>query len=322
MSQTATDTNVSTIYRGDDTLRGHISDAMRADSTLTQSRVSKEAGVSSATLSQWLGGTYKGNNESIDTKMRMWLESHQARVAAGEQLPTAPSFVHTPTAKRIVAALNYAQVAEDIAVIYGAAGVSKSSTLRHYRDNWPNVWLVTMKPATSGVVPALEEICEAMNLSASGGARRMSREITKRVAGTHGLLLIDEAQHLSVAALDQIRSIHDDTSIGIALVGNTGVFSRMAGGRNADQLDRLYSRIGKRLKLDRATDGDINALIDAWGVTDAKCKPTLMEIARRPGALRTFTKVLRLASMSAAAEGRPVCCEDVKAASRELGGAH
>jgi DNA transposition AAA+ family ATPase len=147
----------------------------------------------------------------------------------------------------------------------------------------------------------------------------MARAIAKRVRDTHGLLVIDEAQHLSVLALDQVRSIHDATGIGIALVGNEGVYARMAGGRNAAALDRLFSRIGKRLALRKSTDSDIKALVKAWGISDAKCLPALMEIAKRPGALRTLTKTLRLASMQAAAEKREVCCEDVRAAARELG---
>jgi DNA transposition AAA+ family ATPase len=146
----------------------------------------------------------------------------------------------------------------------------------------------------------------------------MSKRIHKKVKDTHGLLVIDEAQHLSVAALDQVRSIHDATGVGIALVGNDGVFARMAGGRNAQQLDRLYSRVGKRLRVEKSTEADILAIIKAWGIDDAECRTTLIAIARRPGALRTLTKTLRLASMHAAAEGRAVCCKDARAAASEL----
>src|SRR5690606_2961156 len=189
----------------------------------------------------------------------------------------------------------------------------------HYQASRPNVWIATMTPASSGVVTSLEDVCDALGISEGGGARRMFKAIVKRVRDTHGLLVIDEAQHLSVAALDQLRSIHDATGIGIALVGNEGVYSRMAGGRNASQLDRLFSRIGKRLGLRQSSEADIKAVVKAWGISDAKCMPVLIEIARRPGALRALTKVLRLASVTAMAEKRDVCCSDVRAAARELG---
>lgn len=315
MNDTAT---VRPIYQGDAELRDQVRALMNNDRRLTQALVSKEAGISAATLNQWLAGKYLGDNESTDNKVRLWCDAYQARRAAGNRMPEAPAFVATPTATRVLSTLAYAQMAGDITVCYGGAGLGKTSACKQYQSANPNVWIATMSPSTAGVVTALEEICDAMALAPGGGARKMAKAIIKRIRDTHGLLVIDEAQHLSVAALDEIRGLHDATGIGIALVGNDGVFARMAGGRNASQLDRLFSRVGKRLSLRQASETDIVTLIQAWGVDDAKCRTQLIEIARKPGALRTLTKTLRLASMNAAAEGRPVCCEDVRAASVEL----
>lgn len=312
---------VTAIYRGDAALREEVRATMGADKRLSQAAAAKEAGISPAAFNQWLNAAYTGNNETVDAKLRIWLESYRARLAAGDGLPEAPDYVDTPTASRVISALGYAQVAGDIVTAYGGAGLGKTTACKRYRDSRPNVWIATMTPASSGVVTSLEDICDALDVTEGGGARRMFRAIVKRVRDTHGLLVIDEAQHLSVAALDQIRSIHDATGLGIALVGNEGVYARMAGGRNAAQLDRLFSRIGRRLPLRRSTDADIKALVKAWGIDDAKCLPIILEIARRPGALRTLTKTLRLAAMSATAEGRAICCQDVRAAARELGGA-
>ncbi|MES8361962.1 AAA family ATPase, partial [Cutibacterium acnes] len=174
----------------------------------------------------------------------------------------------------------------------------------------------TMTPAMASVVTALEEIAEAVGagLSSGGGAAKVHRSICRRVTGTLGLLVIDEAQHLSVAALDQLRSIHDATGIGIALVGNEAVYARMTGGNRAAYLDRLYSRIGRKVRLARATAEDVRVILDAWGVRETDCRAQLVDIASKPGALRGLTKVLRLAAMYAAAEQRALCCDDVRAA--------
>lgn len=315
MSDTAT---VTAIYQGDADLREAIRAAMSRDKRMSQALLAKEAGISAATLNQWLLGKYQGDNEGIDAKLRLWLEADQTRRAAGSAMPLAPGFVMTPTAQRVLGALSYAQMAGDIAITYGGAGLGKTTACKHYRESSPNVWIATMKPSTSGVVTCLQKIAEALNLDAGGGASAIASRICKRVSDTHGLLVLDEAQHLSVQALDEVRALHDETGIAIAFVGNDGVFARMAGGRNAQQLDRLYSRVGKRLSLRQSTEADIDALITAWGIDDTKCRATLVEIARRPGALRTLTKTLRLASMYAAAEGRSPCCQDVRAAATEL----
>lgn len=318
MSDTAT---VTTIYQGDNELREQIRAAMNRDKRLSQSVLAKEAGISPTTLNQWLNGKYLGDNEGVEQKVRLWIEHDTNRRAAGGQMPEVPGYVNTPTCARILGTLGYAQMAGDIAVVHGVAGVGKSEALRHYRESSPNVWIATMSPSTAGVVTALEEICDALGLATGGGARRMARTIGKKIKDTNGLLILDEAQHLSVPALDEIRSIYDATGIGIALVGNDGVFARMAGGRNAQQLDRLYSRVGKRLSIKKVTEADILAIIKSWGIEDAKCRGKLLAIATGSGALRTLTKVLRLATMHAAADGgRPVCCEDVSAAAAELMG--
>lgn len=312
--------SVTAIYQGDAELREHIRARMDSDKRLSQAVVAREAGISAPTLNQWLAAKYPGDNEAVDIKLRLWLEAYEARRAAGGLMPAVPGYVPLPTATRILAALSYAQMAGDIAVLYGGAGLGKTTACQQYQATSPNVWLVTMDESTAGLVTALQEISETMGLSSAGGAREMVKRICKRVRGTNGLLLIDEAQHLGIPALEQIRAIHDATGIAIAFVGNEGVFSRMAGGRGAERLDRLFSRVGKRLPLRQSSEADVLGLVQAWGITDAKCHSTLLEVARRPGALRGMTKVLRLAAMNAAAEGRAVCCEDVRAAAAELGG--
>jgi DNA transposition AAA+ family ATPase len=316
MNDTAT---VRSIYQGDAELREIIRAALARDKRLSQATLAKEAAISATTLNQWLSGKYLGDNEGIDAKLRLWVEADQARRAAGDAMPVIPGYVPTPTAKRVLGALAYAQMAGDITVTYGPSGVGKSTACRHYRDSSPNVWIATMKPSTAGVVPALQQVCKAIGVDATGGASILTDRINDRVRDTFGLLIIDESTFLSVAALEEVRGIHDETGIAIALVGNQEVFTRMSGGRHAQQLDRLHSRVGKRLGLRMVAEGDILPLIQAWGIDDPKCHRTLIEVARRPGALRTLTKTLRLASMYAAAESRTVCCEDVRAAASELG---
>jgi DNA transposition AAA+ family ATPase len=222
---------------------------------------------------------------------------------------------------RIIGALSYAQAAADVAVIYGGAGLGKTSAIEHYRATSLNVWVATMSPATSSPVTAMEEVCSALGMTEQGGAAKLFRAIVRKVKGTRGLLIIDEAQALSTSALDQIRAIHDRAGVGLALVGNQEVYARLTGGNRAAHLDRLYSRVGKRLALKASTDDDIDSLIAAWDIGDTKCRGLLFDIARKPGALRSLTKVLRLAAMHAYAQKQRVCCEHVSKAWRELGGA-
>lgn len=302
-------------------LRGRLKGVMDVDRQVTQSRFAKECGLSATTVSQWLAGIYPGDNNAVETKIERWLTQRRQAQSTQSALPPAPAYVATPTAERVIAALHYAQIAGDIAVVYGGAGLGKTTAIKRYADGALNCWVVTMQEDCSSIVTAMEEIADVVGVANAGtGAARLRRAIVRKVTATGGLLVIDEAQHLGVAALDQVRGIHDATGIGVALVGNEQVYARLTGGNRAAYLDRLYSRIGKRVALTTSKPADIDALLKAWAIEDRECRDHLVRIAQRPGALRGLTKVLRLASMRAAAAERALCCTDVRAAAAELGG--
>lgn len=285
---------------------------------LSQTDLARLAGTSASTVGRWLAGKYEGDNSRVERQIEGALQVLDDRKAQAAALPAAPDYIPTPTSERIVSALRYAHVAGDVVVVYGSAGAGKTQSLTHYAGGSPNVYVATATPASSGVVPALEEVAHALGLPATSGAARMHRAICRRLVGAYGLLAIDEAQHLSVAALDQLRAIHDATGCGLALVGNEAVYATMTGGTRAAYLDRLFSRIGKRVQVRRATTKDADAIIAAWHVDASGCRKLLHEIARQPGGLRGLTKALRLAAMYAAGDDRPVGCEDIRAAWREL----
>ncbi len=313
--------NVVEFKSGSRDVRAEMSNLMSREPGLSQATIAKEAGFSSSAFNQWLKGVYAGDNEGVEAKLSNWIDAHNARLAQAKALPAAPHWIETPSAQRVLAALSYAQFAEDIVVIYGGAGLGKTKSCEQYLTANPNVWIATMSPATATTVPCLEEVADAVGLrDLSTGAARIQRAIVRRMAGTHGLLIIDEAQHLGVPALDAIRALHDATGVGLALVGNESVYARMTGGNRAAYLDRLYSRIGKRLHLRRASVEDVDALIGAWKLRDKQCMESCREIAAKPGGLRVLTKTLRLASMFAAGAARALCCEDIRAAWRDLGG--
>lgn len=302
-------------------LRDELARVLDGESGMSQEMAAKQIGTSGTTISRYLKGEYPGNVPELERKIANWLRSYKRRTAEGQALPVAPEWVATPTAAEIVETLEYGQMASDVVVVYGGAGTGKTKAIEHFAQTRPNVWTITATPATEGVVPALEAVAEALDIPLANGAARLHRAIVKRMRGTFGLLVVDEAHNLNTKALDQMRSIHDATGCGLALVGNERVYSTMTGGSRAPYLDRLYSRVGMKLRLGKVDRKDVDAIIEGWGLELKDCKGMLRHIASRPGGLRTVTKVLRLAGMYAVGEKRPVSCADVQEAWDELGGA-
>lgn len=300
-------------------IRERVRRICEAGNGYTQSRVAKEAGISSTTLSQILGGTYQGNVTANIIKIKQWLSLYDER-ANNEELPEVPRWVDTPTSRRILSDLKYAHLAKDLILIIGGAGIGKTKTISQYAAVTPGVWHVEMSAATGSLVGALEEIAIAVGVrDYARTGPYLQRAIAAKIRGTGGLLVIDEAQHLTVQALDQIRWFNDSCDIGLVLSGNDRVYTQMTGGNRAAYLDRLYSRVGKRTHIKRVTAGDADAIIKAWGIGDSLSRNGIREIANRPGALRVLNKVLRLAATYAQAKAKSIGSEEIALAARELG---
>lgn len=289
---------------------------------LSQTQISGFTGVGRARLSQWLNGVYAGNTTAIEDDISRWIRSRQESADLDSRMPAAPEWVETPTANAVIGALSFSQIAGAVSAIYGGAGVGKTTALTQYQRRAPNVWVVTASPAVSAPGPILTRVAQALGLRTSGAVHVVEANIIERVKETRGLLIIDEAQHLTHRALDAIRSIHDAAGIGLALVGNEIVYSQLTGGSSRSVgFAQLFSRVAKRVRLSRPKDGDVTALLDAWGIDDKEARQLCQGIGKRPGALRGLSQTLRLASMFALASGeaRP-SVEHIRDAWADLGG--
>lgn len=288
---------------GDD-LRARVR-AVMAEASLTQVAAAKEAGLNDKTFSAWLNGSYTGDNERIAASVARWLDNRAARARAVLTLPPPPPYVATPTAREIMDRLIYVQAAGDFGVIVGAAGIGKTSALEEYLRRSPNVWMITADQSCRSAGGMLAILADEMKVT----ERRslwFSRAIAARVRGTSGLILVDEAQHLTTDALDQLRAIPDAAkgSCGVVVAGNVSLLTRLTGekGAAAALRSQLYSRVGARFIASTSKARDIEMLIAAWGITDVGVAKDLRDIARKAGALRLMTKVIRSAAMYAAGD--------------------
>lgn len=288
-------------------------------SKISQVALAREIGISGTTLSQWLNDRYQGDNEAVSTKVATWQRSRQAASESGAV--ASVGWVDTASSRAIEAALLFAQDKGSIAVVYGGAGLGKTTATRHYAECNPNVWRVAASPASAGLMAMLEAIASALELrDIQNRPSVYAREIGRRMAGTRGLLVIDEAQHVSVQALEELRSIHDGCGVGLALLGNEAVYARLTGGSRQATFAQLFSRVGYRLRVNSPTRADTDAIVAAWGIVGEKEREWAHGLASLPGGLRGLSHTLRQASMAASANERAVDVRTLQLAWRSLGG--
>lgn len=299
-------------------LRQRVGELIRTED-LTQKQVAAESGIPYGTLTPFLGGTYAGDGSRVCEKLARWLAARDRRAGAALP-PPSQQFVETPTARAIHDVLAHAQDLPDMVTITGAPGTGKSSAVCAYVRANPNVHKLVAEPALNTVRSLLQALAALLGVYDLGSQHRISRTIARRLTGARALLIVDEAQHLSSAMLDQLRSFHDQCPVGVALVGNEAVIGRLEGGRRSAEFAQLYSRVGMRLRVGRSARSvlaDAEPLFAAWGVPE-QVRPRLRAIARAPGALRAARKTWTIAQLVARAEGRDVSADDIALAWERL----
>ena len=280
--------------------------AHKLETSLPWSQIAPKIGVPMGTLTPFASDSYKGDCVKIAQAIYRYRQLLIAQAEIAIELPEPPAFFETPTARRITTMLSIAQRGR-ITVVAGGPGTSKTKTIRHYQASVPNVWVATMKPSTAGVNTMQIKVLEAMGeRDAKGTPLALSSKIEALMRNTGGLLVLDEAQHLGEKALEEVRSWHDETGIGICLVGNEDVLTRLTLGNKRDAFARLASRVAQRLVFRGPMPGDAQALADAWGVMDEAQRTFLTEVAKKPGGLRTATMVMETATMLAVQDRQPL----------------
>lgn len=285
----------------------------------SKSSVARLSDVPMGTLSPWYDGTYTGRLTEITARVKRWLASFEesARLAGVK----APGFVTTRTAGEVIDTLVYAQALGEMVVITLGAGMGKTITCRHFAATRPHVFLVTMRPTTTNVFAAMQELALVLGVTEKSPAR-LDRSVGERLKrnGRETLLIVDEAQNATDNTVNQLRYFLDEFGCGIALVGNEELYGRFGGAEPKAAYAQLHRRIGKRLRRLIPLQADIDALVAAWNIEDQAAANLARAIGRKPGALSQISKTLVLAGMLAAGEGKPLAVDHVRQAWTNRGG--
>lgn len=227
-------------------------------------------------------------------------------------------FVDTPTSGRVI------QVAEDchnlgrVGIIRGAHGVGKTQALReHARRHGRGVVFVTLNSTTTTVGGTLGQIALAAHRIAPSQGELEHPQAWVRYRGfsiflalerfferlieeaRNPLLVIDEAQHCNAAALDVLRDFTDLGLCGLIVAGNPRLFDPRLGRMTEIDFAPLLSRAYHRLDLPAATQGDIDAILDAHEIKGRDARALMHECAAR-GAIRQIVFVIEKARTIAA----------------------
>lgn len=255
----------------------------------TQAKISKQTDLSSSVISQFLKGIYNGNNEEVALTIKKYLDLENSKNNETDEVIYNEKLGNTT---RVLFATRYAHVFNEISMIHGDAGTGKTTALKHYAETNANVTLITANALCRTPKAIFNLIMLSIGKEPIKNESELMNRLIDSLKDTNKLLIIDEADHLSLRALQAIRNLNDIANIGIVLSGNDTIYRQMYG-TSSVQYDQLRTRCSNTSVVNDYTVEEIQAIFPNL---DSDCTACLVQIACE-SSLRTAIKCYKLALM-------------------------
>lgn len=251
--------------------------------SLSQAKAAPIIGLSASTLSQYRRSIYdKGDISEIEKKLEEFFrikKEQEANIRKAEPYRTMQSYIPTSISEGAYKLIRYCQLEKGIVVIDGDAGIGKTKAAAKFlQDNPSTTVYLKASPSTGTLRSLLKVIARALKLAENQRTDDLSINIQEKLVQTDKIIIIDEAQNLKFAALEEISRWTDEdmmtgkSGIGIVLIGNVEVYNRMLGKQEAmfaQQFNR--SRLHGRYRTTDILKTDVSKLfpvLEEKGMSD------------------------------------------------------
>ena len=193
-----------------------------------------------------------GDISALESKLEEFFRTQEEQEASTEKaLPYRPTQDYIPTSisEDVYKLIRYCQLEKGMVIIHGDAGIGKTKGAERFvRENSTASVYIQATPSTGTLANLLKVLARALKVPETRNKLDLTLAIREKLEGTNKVIIIDEAQHLQLRSLEEIRTWADanpitgQQGVGIALIGNTEVYTRMVGKQEA-RFAQLFSRI-------------------------------------------------------------------------------
>ena len=236
------------------------------ENNISYAKIAKAINIGSSTLSEFRRGTYTGDVKALTEKVEAFLERHK------KKMRRIDFSVDTEVKKRIFYA---AQVIENyvasnvmtqtidsakIAYIYGRAGIGKTHALMEWAKQYKGRALFITAETGITVVGLIKKIARELRIDANGNnTESIKQRIKDSVKFTETIIVIDEGEHLKPSIIDIVRSLADQTGVGIIIAGTEALKSKIYS--QTKGYEYLYSRAVINMTLRELNIDDVSKIV-------------------------------------------------------------
>ncbi|GIK18653.1 MAG: hypothetical protein BroJett004_08170 [Planctomycetota bacterium] len=195
------------------------------------------AGFSQATISQFVNGHARGDQERVARALNEYMERN-ARVKEAQR---PREFVETDVARRMLVVIRTAVESSSMGVIVGPAGVGKTLTLRAAASMYTGSLLVRVTQTERRATGLINSLARVLGVPARSSAATVQRLVIDHLRGSGRPLLIDEAHKLHPGALEVVRDLHDEAEVPAVLCGTIDLR------RQVSDTDMFYGQFSSRI---------------------------------------------------------------------------
>jgi len=227
---------------------------------ISLTKLSSSLGISTSALSQWINDTYSGNVNKIETAVKSFLEHEREKLSVKKR---RFKFVMTMPAKRLFEVARLCHIKCEPGVAYGQSGIGKTTAVMEYVRKYPATVLIE-SDQTCTLKTILSTLNRKLGFSGAGSTNSLFMECVEKLKDSDRLVIIDEAEHLSIRALEQLRRLNDFAHIGVLFVGMPRLMHKFQGLRGT--FEQIFNRaVGNVAQIEQPKISDFEALLEANG---------------------------------------------------------
>lgn len=243
-------------------------------SGMSYTQIARAMGIGGSTLSEWRKGAYTGDVENICVRVEDFLNRHK------NEIRRIDFSVETSIKKRVYYVINTIQkyVSSNVAnrllesakigYIFGRAGLGKTHAIREYIKEYKGRGILVTAESGITAVGLIKRIARELKLDDSGNAETVKTRIRDAIKFSETIIIIDEGEHLKPSVIDLVRSIADQTGVGVVIAGTESLKSLIFSQKK--QYEYLYSRAVVNMTLKDLTLEDTGDIVRAFLKNDVE----------------------------------------------------